>query len=104
MGTKNTHRVVVTGAGGFIGHHLVKQLKVLGYWVRGVDVKHPEYESTLADDFIIADLRKFEGCSSAVKDVDDVYNLAADMGDIGYISGYHALLTRSNAMINMHMM
>ena len=104
MGTNNTRRVAVTGAGGFIGHHLVKELKSLGFWVRGVDIKHPEYETTLADEFIIADLREFDGCGSAVQGVDDVYNLAADMGGIGYITANHAILTRNNSLINNHML
>lgn len=104
MATNSTHRVVVTGAGGFIGHHLVKSLKSLGYWVRGVDIKHPEYEPTLADEFIVADLRLFESCEHAVQGVDDVYNLAADMGGIGYITTNHAILTRNNSLINNHML
>lgn len=104
MGTEKTRRVVVTGAGGFIGHHLVKELKSLGFWVRGVDIKHPEYEPTQADEFIIADLREFEGCAGAVQGVDDVYNLAADMGGIGYITANHAILTRNNSLINNHML
>ena len=104
MGTKKTRRVVVTGAGGFIGHYLVKELKSLGFWVRGVDIKHPEYEPTQADEFIIADLREFEGCAGAVQGVDDVYNLAADMGGIGYITANHAILTRNNSLINNHML
>lgn len=104
MGTENSHRVVVTGAGGFIGHHLVKQLKSLGYWVRGVDIKYPDYEPSEADDFVVADLREFEGCGKAVKGVDDVYNLAADMGGIGYITANHAILTRNNSLINNHML
>jgi len=104
MKAKNTHRVVVTGAGGFIGHHLVKYLKSLGYWVRGADIKHPEYEPTSADEFIITDLREFGNCSDAVRDIDDVYNLAADMGGIGYITANHAILTRNNSLINNHML
>ena len=104
MGTRNTRRVVVTGAGGFIGHHLVRELKSLGFWVRGVDIKYPEYEPTAADEFIVADLREFQGCSSAVQDVNDVYNLAADMGGIGYITANHAILTRNNSLINNHML
>ena len=104
MTSNNRRRVVVTGAGGFIGHHLVKRLKASGHWVRGVDLVNPGYEPTQADEFLIADLRESDNCVLAVKDIDDVYNLAADMGGIGYISVYHALLTRNNALINMHML
>jgi len=104
MVSKNTRRVVVTGAGGFIGHHLVKYLKSLGHWVRGVDIKEPEYEPTTADEFIVADLRIFESCVHAVQGLDDVYNLAADMGGIGYITSNHAILTRNNSLINNHML
>ena len=104
MANSNDKRVVVTGAGGFIGHHLVKRLKSQGYWVRGVDVAEPEYEPTAADEFLLTDLREFESCARAVKGVNDVYNLAADMGGIGYITAFHALLTRNNILINSHML
>ena len=104
MASDSLRQIVVTGAGGFIGHHLVNKLKSQGHWVRGVDIEEPEYETTLADEFIIADLREYDNCVRAVKDVDDVYNLAADMGGIGYISVNHALLTRNNALINLHML
>ena len=97
-------RVVVTGAGGFIGHHLVKRLKAEGHWVRGVDVKYPEFEESSADDFQIADLRHFESCLQATDGMDDVYQLAADMGGIGYITANHAFLTRNNTLINSHML
>ena len=100
----NRRRVLVTGAGGFIGHHLVKRLKSDGHWVRGVDLKEPEYEPTLADDFILKDLREFNNCAEATEDIDDVYNLAADMGGIGYITAFHAHLTRNNILINSHML
>ena len=104
MASNSVRRIVVTGAGGFIGHHLVKYLKATGHWVRGVDIVDPHYEPTHADEFVIADLREFENCVSAVDNIDDVYNLAADMGGIGYITANHALLTRNNALINMHML
>jgi GDP-D-mannose 3', 5'-epimerase len=97
-------RILVTGAGGFIGHHLVRRLKAQGSWVRGVDLKPPAYETSPADDFQILDLREFENCRSAVADVDEVYQLAADMGGIGYITRVHASLTRNNALINAHML
>ncbi len=97
-------KVVVTGAGGFIGHHLVKRLKSEGHWVRGVDIKYPEYEESAADDFLLADLRHFESCLQATDGIDDVYQLAADMGGIGYITANHAFLTRNNTLINSHML
>ena len=96
--------IVVAGAGGFIGHHLVKRLKAEGHRVRGVDLKHPEFEDTHADEFVIADLRNFEGCLQATDGMDDVYQLAADMGGIGYISANYAFLTRNNTLINSHML
>ena len=96
--------IVVAGAGGFIGHHLVKRLKSEGHWVRGVDIKAPEFEASVADEFVIADLRNFESCLQATDAMDDVYQLAADMGGIGYITANHALLTRNNTLINSHML
>ena len=96
--------VVVTGAGGFIGHHLVNRLKAEGHFVRGVDLKRPEFAPSAADEFLIADLRHFESCARAAEGMDDVYQLAADMGGIGYISANHAFLTRNNTLINSHML
>lgn len=101
---KRSRRVLVTGAGGFIGHHLVKYLKTRGYWVRGVDIKYPEFETSAADEFLIADLREYENCVRAVDRMQDVYQLAADMGGIGYITANHAELTRNNILINAHML
>ena len=95
-------RVVVTGAGGFIGHHLVTYLKSRGYWVRGVDQKMPEYVRTQADDFQIADLRRWPDCVAATRDVDEVYSLAADMGGIGFISAHHAEILHNNLLISTH--
>ena len=98
-------RLLVTGAGGFIGHHLVKRLKDDGHWVRGVDLKHPEYEGSPADEFKVLDLRSWENCLTASHGgFDEVYNLAADMGGIGYISAYHADIARNNTLINTHML
>lgn len=98
-------RILVTGAGGFIGHHLVKRLKKEGYWVRGADIKYPEYEDSAADQFEILDLRKYENCLLATRGgVDQVYNLAADMGGIGYITAYHADISRNNILINAQML
>jgi GDP-D-mannose 3',5'-epimerase len=98
-------RVLVTGAGGFIGHHLVKRLKSDGHWVRGVDIKYPEYEPTASDAFEILDLRKAENCLLATRGgIDEVYNLAADMGGIGYITAYLADISRNNILINAHML
>lgn len=97
-------RVLVAGAGGFIGHHLVKRLKAEGHWVRGADLKPPDFEPSAADEFLLADLRGFERCVEASADMDDIYQLAADMGGIGYIATNHAKLTRNNALINCHML
>ena len=96
-------RVLVTGAGGFIGHHLVRRLKADGLWVRGVDLKYPEYEATAADEFEILDLRKWDNCLQTTRGIDQVYNLAADMGGIGYITSYLADIFRNNILINTHM-
>jgi GDP-D-mannose 3', 5'-epimerase len=98
-------RLLVTGAGGFIGHHLVKRLKAEGHWVRGVDLKYPEYEESAADEYEILDLRRWDSCLSATRGtIDKVYNLAADMGGIGYITAFHADIARNNILINAHML
>jgi nucleoside-diphosphate-sugar epimerase len=98
------NRVLVTGAGGFIGHHLVSRLKQEGHWVRGVDIKYPEFSDVDADEFHLLDLRKWEDCLEATKDVDDVYALAADMGGMGFISAHHAVILRNNALMSVHTM
>jgi nucleoside-diphosphate-sugar epimerase len=97
-----SERVLVTGAGGFIGHHLVTYLKKLGHWVRGVDLKHPEYSTTDADEFEVLDLRRWDNCLQATRGVDHVYALAADMGGMGFISCNHARILYNNALINWH--
>ena len=98
-----SENVLVTGAGGFIGHHLVSFLKDKGYWVRGVDIKDPEYSPSSADEFKLMDLRKWDSCLEATQDIDVVYNLAADMGGIGYITAFLAAIARNNTLINTHM-
>jgi GDP-D-mannose 3', 5'-epimerase len=95
-------RVLVTGAGGFIGHHLVTRLKGEGYWVRGVDIKHPEYTESDADEFEILDLRRFDDALRAMRGIGQVYALAADMGGMGFISANHATIFANNALINLH--
>jgi GDP-D-mannose 3', 5'-epimerase len=97
-------RVLVTGAGGFIGHHLTRFLKQRGYWVRGVDLKHPEFGRTEADDFQLRDLRRWEQTLEATRDVDEVYNLAANMGGIGFIEHNKATIMHDNVLINVHML
>ena len=96
--------VLVTGAGGFIGHHLVKYLKRRGHFVRAVDIKEPEFEATDATEFMLADLRDRAACLKATKGIDEVYHLAADMGGIGYITSFHASITINNTLINAHML
>lgn len=95
-------KVVVTGAGGFIGHHLVTFLKQQGHWVRGVDLKFPEFCTTAADEFEILDLRRWEDCVQATRDAGMLFALAADMGGMGYISSNHARILHNNALINLH--
>jgi nucleoside-diphosphate-sugar epimerase len=101
---KTSKKVLVTGAGGFIGHHLVTYLKGMGYWVRGVDLKYPEFNTTDADDFQRLDLRRWENCLQATEGIEEVYALAADMGGMGFISANHALILHNNALINLHTM
>ena len=95
-------KVLVTGAGGFIGSHLVTYLKNKDYWVRGVDLKYPEFAETDADEFEILDLRRWDGCLQATRNVEEVYALAADMGGMGFISNHHAQILYNNSLINLH--
>ncbi len=95
-------RVAVTGAGGFIGHHLVKYLVARGYWVRGIDVELPEYEPSPADEFAILDLRRWESCVQATRGVEQVYALAANMGGIGFIETNKAVIVRDNTLIDVN--
>jgi GDP-D-mannose 3',5'-epimerase len=95
-------RVAVTGAGGFIGSHLVTYLKEKGYWVRGIDLKYPEFSTSDADEFEILDLRRWENCLRATHEVSEVFALAADMGGMGFISNHHAEILYNNSLINLH--
>jgi nucleoside-diphosphate-sugar epimerase len=98
---------LVCGAGGFIGSHLVKKLKEQGFWVRGVDLKFPEFSATVADDFVVADLRDYQNCRTIVdRRFDEVYQLAADMGGAGYIfTGENdAEVMHNSATINLNML
>lgn len=97
-------RILVCGAGGFIGGHLVKRLKAEGYWVRAVDLKKNEYSESVADEFIIGDLRDFSLCEKVLKGIDEVYQLAADMGGAGYIfTGENdAAVMHNSATINLN--
>jgi GDP-D-mannose 3', 5'-epimerase len=101
-GGTGVERILVTGAGGFIGHHLVHYLKAHGYWVRGADLKYPEYASSAADQFVVADLREADCCDEVTRDVSEVYALAADMGGMGYISAHHAAILYNNALMNLN--
>lgn len=100
-------RALVCGAGGFIGHHLVRYLKSKGYWVRGVDLKYPEFSKTQADEFLILDLRCHKNCKKALTlpegKFDEVYQLAADMGGMGFISWAECEVLTNNVLININM-
>jgi len=102
MRMKERRRILVTGAGGFIGHHLVTHLKRKGHRVRGADLKLPEFGRSDADEFRLLDLRRWPDCLEATRDVDDVYALAADMGGMGFISRHHAEILHNNVLINTH--
>ena len=98
--------VLVCGAGGFIGGHLVSQLKDEGHWVRGVDIKAPEFRDTAADDFLLGDLRSPQACAEALRipgGFDEVYQLAADMGGMGFIHSAECDIMHNNALINLNM-
>ena len=97
-------KVLVTGAGGFIGSHLGKFLKDKGYCVRGVDIKVPDYlsEQEICDEFLLLDLRRWGNCLEATEGIDEVYALAADMGGMGFISANHAQILHNNSLINIH--
>jgi len=104
-------KVLICGAGGFIGYHLAKRYKEEGYWVRGVDIKYPEFGSTYADEFMIADLRFAEGAKRAVSlegksemAFDEVCQLAANMGGMGFIAFHDAEIMHDSALINLNVL
>jgi nucleoside-diphosphate-sugar epimerase len=97
-------RAVVCGAGGFIGSHLVKKLKKEGFWVRGVDIKNPEFSPTAADEFMLLDLREGPNARKAISGpLDEVYQLAADMGGMGFIHSAETEIMRNSLLINVNM-
>ena len=100
-------RALVCGAGGFIGGHLVKKLKREGYWVRGADIKQHEFAETAADEFLLLDLREEENCRAALSldsgKLDEVYQLAADMGGMGFIHSAECEIMHNSVLINVHM-
>lgn len=107
MNENNTmKKALVCGAGGFIGSHLVTYLKNKGYWVRGVDLKYPEFSKTKADEFLILDLRGRKNCRKALYikgGFDEVYQLAADMGGMGFINSAECDIMHNSALININM-
>ena len=100
-------KALVTGAGGFIGSHLVNRLKGDGFWVRGVDLKRPEFSPTAADEFLLLDLRDEKNCATALArdggPFDEVYQLAADMGGMGFIHAAECEIMHNSALINIYM-
>lgn len=106
----SNHKVVVCGAGGFIGHHLVNRLVDDGYWVRGVDLKYPEFVPTRAHDFLIGDLRDNKTCremfliNHEYPEIDVVFQLAADMGGMGHISSAEYDIMKNNVLINANVL
>jgi len=102
----NKKRILVCGAGGFIGGHLVNRLKAEGYWVRGADIKAHEFAKSAADEFFLGDLRDQYIARGVVKDIDETYQLAADMGGAGYIfTGDHdAVVMHNSSTINLNIL
>ena len=104
---KHTKHALVCGGGGFIGNHLITDLKCRGYYVIGVDLKYPEFSQTDADEFIIADLREYNNVDYVIRsDIDEIYQLAADMGGAGYIfTGEHdADIMHNSCQINLNVL
>ena len=101
-------RALVCGAGGFIGGHLVKRLKEEGYWVCGVDIKKPEFRASAADQFEVLDLREWDACTHVVwherRAYDEMYQLAADMGGMGFIHSAEKDIMRNSSRINLNML
>ena len=97
-------RALVCGGGGFIGTHLVNRLKKDGYWVRAVDLKYPEFSITEADDFVQGDLRDMKLCNIVLQDIDEVYQLGADMGGAGFVfTGKNDFnIMHNSSMINLN--
>jgi GDP-D-mannose 3',5'-epimerase len=97
-------RILVAGGGGFIGHWLIKRLKADGHWVAGADIKRPEFEGSPADYFHLFDLREYRHCEFVTKGMDEVYQLAANMGGIAWITSHLADVARDNVLINVNML
>ena len=97
-------RILVTGAGGFIGSHVARSLKDRGYWVRGVDIKEPRFMKDFADEFALMDLREVDRCRRITKDVSQVYSFAANMGGIGFITATKADVMHDNVLINANLL
>ena len=98
-----TKRAVVCGAGGFIGSHLVRRLVNDGYWVRGVDIKHPVWNVSSAHEFVVADLREPQSATAALSGgIDEVYQLAADMGGMGFIHQAETQIMHNSMLINLN--
>jgi GDP-D-mannose 3',5'-epimerase len=104
MEVKNVKKILVTGAGGFIGSHMVRYLKDEGHMVRGVDIKEPEFMKSYADEFVLVDLRNEEAARRVTRGMEQVYNFAANMGGIGFITKVKADVMHDNVLINANML